>query len=86
MLTSRRAVLVGSPVVPGRLRLSEDALRFEALAGTTVEVLVAEVRRVALRRRTLVVTTAEDEVRVRCFGVRGVADLLVHACGRVGQD
>ncbi|MFD1722685.1 hypothetical protein [Amnibacterium endophyticum] len=82
VLTSRRAVLVGAEARPGRLRLSERSLRFEPLEGDGLAIPLADVRRVALRRRVLVVEHAGGEVRLRCFGVRGVAGLLVQACAR----
>lgn len=82
MLTSRRAQLVGGG--PGRLRLSEASLRFDG--GIRLRIPVADVRRVAIRRRVLVVEHASGEVRLRCFGVRGVAGLLVHACRAAAAD
>lgn len=81
VLTSRRAVLLdGRHAVAGRLRVSDRALRFESPEGARVELPIASICRVARRGRVLVVDTAAGSVRIRCFGVRGVAGLLVHAC------
>lgn len=83
VLTSRRALLLrpGAPVA-GRLRLSETAVRFEPLDGAPVEVVLSEVRRVAVRRGrrgALVVETRAATLRLRCFNVPAVAALLLQA-------
>ena len=83
VLTHRRALLLGGAApVPGRLRLSDRSVRFEPHDGEPVEVVLAEVRRIAIRpgrRGALVVETVATTVRVRCFGLRAVAGLLLQA-------
>ncbi len=84
VLTSRRALLRGPGRVwaPGRLRVSDRAVRFTPLDGAVVEVpLVAllAVRVVRLPRRALVLDTATGPIRLRCFAMPAVAGLLLRA-------
>ena len=83
VLTHRRALLLGGATpVAGRLRLSDRTVRFEPADGEAVEVALADVRRIALRtgrRGALVVQTRTATMRIRCFGLRGVAGLLLQA-------
>ena len=81
VLTHRRALLLGGGApVAGRVRLSDRSVRFEPREGEPVEVLLVDVRRIALargRRGALVLETATTTVRIRCFGPRAVAGLLL---------
>jgi hypothetical protein len=79
--TSRRAFLhvEGRTWTPGRLRLSDRAVRFTALDGTVVEVGTAElvaVRLVGVRRRALLLETPTETLRLRCFAMPAIAALL----------
>lgn len=82
VLTSRRARLGvdGGRWTPGRLRVSDRAVRFTAHDGGTVEVAVADVsavRVVRWPRPALLLTTAAGPIRLRCFSMRAVADLVL---------
>lgn len=79
--TSRRAVLRAAPRrwTPGRLRVSDEAVRFTAHDGATTEVPLAaltSVRVGRLPRRALVLETATGTIRVRCFAMPAIAALL----------
>ncbi|WP_158589998.1 hypothetical protein [Amnibacterium setariae] len=78
--TSRRALLlVAGRWTPGRLRLSDRALRFTAHDGEVVEVAAAEARAVRLvgrPRRVLLLETPDGPLRLRCFAAPAVAALL----------
>ncbi|MGT2426317.1 hypothetical protein [Amnibacterium kyonggiense] len=85
--TSRRALLAAERGwTPGRLRVSDRALRFTAHDGVVVEVRttdVATVRVTRLPRRVLVLETAAGRLRLRCFAVPAIA-ALVRGSGRTG--
>jgi hypothetical protein len=79
--TSRRAWLLEAPRTwtPGRLRVSDRALRFTAHGGATTELpltALASVRIARLPRRALVLETAEGTLHLRCFAVPAIAALL----------
>lgn len=81
VLTSRRAALVtaGRPV-PGRLRLSDRSVRFTPADGSApVDVPLPAVRRVVRRRGVLLIDAPGARLRLRCFGLPGVAGLLLQA-------
>ena len=88
MLTSRRALLLvpGGPV-PGRLRISDRRLRFEQADAPALELALADVHRIALRRGRrghLLVEGGHEALRIRCFGLRGVSGLLLQARAMAG--
>ncbi|GAA2752355.1 hypothetical protein [Amnibacterium kyonggiense] len=84
--TSRRALLAAprGAWTPGRLRVSDRVLRFTAHDGTVTEVAleaVTAVRVTRLPHRVLVLETPSGPLRLRCFAVPAVAELL-HGSGR----
>jgi len=82
--TSRRALLlVAGRWTPGRLRISDRALRFTSHDGAVVEVAAPDVRAVRLTgraRRVLVVEAPSGPLRLRCFAAPAIATLL-HGSG-----
>jgi hypothetical protein len=76
--TSRRASLrQARRWTPGRLRVSDRALRFTAHDGAVVELTgLLDVRVVRWPRRALVLGTSAGPVRLRCFAMPAVAALL----------
>lgn len=79
--TSRRALLrtSGRRWTPGRLRVSDRAVRFTAHDGTEVEVLrsvLGSARVTRLPRRCLLLETPDGVLRLRCFAVPAIAALL----------
>jgi hypothetical protein len=79
--TTRRALLhvPGRAWTPGRLRVSDRAVRFTGHDGAVVEVAreeVTAVRIVGRPRRALLLETPEGPLRVRCFALPAVAALL----------
>ena len=79
--TSRRAFLRTDTRrwTPGRLRVSDEAVRFTAHDGATTEVSIAAlvaVRATRLPRRALVLETAAGPIRLRCFAMPALAALL----------
>jgi hypothetical protein len=81
VLTSRRAWLLVAARrwAPGRLRVSDRALRFTAHDGAMTEVALSAlgaVRVARLPRPALVLQTDAGTLRLRCFAVPAVAALL----------
>jgi len=79
--TSRRAFLRSEARrwVPGRLRVSDLAVRFTAHDGATTEVALTAllaVRALRLPRRALVLDTAAGPLHLRCFAMPAIAALL----------
>ena len=79
--TSRRSLLRADARrwTPGRLRVSDRAVRFTTVDGAITEVAiaaVAAVRLVRLPRRALVLETDAGPLHLRCFAMPAVALLV----------
>jgi hypothetical protein len=82
VLTSRRAVwrTAPGPWSAGRLRISDRCLRLTAGDGSSIEVDVRAldlVHVVRWPRPTVVLTTTDGPLQVRCFAAPAVAALLI---------